>query len=78
MHELGGFESEFAVVVGGAVTHLPRAVHFVAEAPIVDFPRLFATILFAQAGGGGVLTGVDVFDPLWASSHEPVPRLEQM
>ena len=64
MHELGGFEREFAVVFRAAMSHLPGAVHFVAEAPVGNFPGRFAAIFFTQARRRGVAREIDVLDPL--------------
>ncbi len=56
---------ELAVVVGGAVAELPRAVHLVAEAPHPDAERLGAAVgdaLVGQRGAGadvGVLEQVE-------------------
>ena len=55
LHQLGGFQREFAVIVRRTMTHLPGTVHLIAQAPVGDFPGLRAAILFAQAGHGRIL-----------------------
>ena len=48
LHGFGGLVGKVAVFVGGLVTGLPRAVHFVAEAPDLDVVRVFDAVLDAH------------------------------
>ena len=55
---------EAAVFVGCLVADLPRPVHLVAEAPVLDRERLGAAVLLAQVAPGAAGRAVDVFDEI--------------
>src|ERR1700681_3604006 len=46
------------------MTHLPGTVHLIAEAPILDLPRGFASILFSQTRHRRIFGRVTVLYPL--------------
>src|SRR5258708_23088051 len=54
LHQLRGFQSEFSVVVRAAMTHLPGAIHLIAQAPIGYLPGLLPAVLLTQTGPGGI------------------------
>ena len=64
LHDLRGFVCLAAVLVGGFRAGLPRAVHFVAQAPQLDVKRVFRAVLDAQvaprSAGGMVAVFNDV------------------
>ena len=62
LHGFGGLIGKVAVFVGGLVAGLPRAVHFVAEAPDLDVVRVFDTVLDAQVAVFGAGRVVAVFE----------------
>ena len=64
MHQFGGFKGELAIIVRRPVAHLPGTIHFVSKPPIIHLPRLVAAVLFAEARGGRIGIGVDIFHPL--------------
>ncbi len=59
---LGDLVGEAAVFVGGLVADLPRAVHLVAEAPVLDAEGFGATVGLAQVAPVAAGRAVDVFD----------------
>ena len=59
---LGHLVGEPAVFVGGLVADLPRPVHLVAEAPVLDAERLGAAVRLAQVAPVAAGRPVDVFD----------------
>ena len=59
---LGDFVGEAAVLVRGLVADLPRAVHLVAEAPMLDAERFGAAVRLAQVAPIAAGRAVDVFD----------------
>ena len=48
LHAAADLVGDAAVFVGGAVVHLPRPVHLVAETPDLDVVRILGAVLPAQ------------------------------
>ena len=61
-HGFGGLVGKVAVFVGGLVAGLPRAVHFIAEAPDFDVVRVFDAVLDTQVAVFGAGRVVAVFE----------------
>ena len=53
---------EAAIFVGGLVADLPRPIHLVAEAPVLDAERFGAAVRLAQVAPCAASWAVDVFD----------------
>ena len=62
LHAAPDLVGDAAVFMGGAVVHLPRPVHLVAEAPDLDAVRLLRAVLPAQVAPVAVARVVAVFE----------------
>lgn len=68
-HDPAGLCGQSSVLVRGFVAHLPRAVHFIAQAPELDIMGIFTAMAFAQITVIAAALQVTVFYDIFGILH---------